>query len=185
MSTRRIIGLLLITASFVAGSLVSIWDPAVIDWTHFTIAMVIGVVGVAIVQIDIRRQATSEEALQGNFETLDKALAAIVKDMKTLEGDKTSLDVYELPDRIDETFREEIHHFVEAREAIAHLWGMQAYADVMTHFAAGERYLNRVWSTAADGYIDEAHVYVAKSLEQFEQALGRLEALEVPQAAGA
>jgi hypothetical protein len=37
--------------------------------------------------------------------------------------------------------------------------------------------LNRVWSTAADGYIDEAHTYVGRSLEQFDAALKRLEAL--------
>lgn len=41
----------------------------------------------------------------------------------------------------------------------------------MNPFAAGERYLNRVWSTSTDGYIDEAHIYVTKAREQFESAL--------------
>ena len=41
----------------------------------------------------------------------------------------------------------------------------------MSKFAAGERYLNRVWSTAADGYIDEAHASLSRSRQQFDEAL--------------
>jgi hypothetical protein len=41
----------------------------------------------------------------------------------------------------------------------------------MNPFSAGERYLNRVWSTSTDGYIDEAHEYLGRSHEQFEDAL--------------
>ena len=36
-----------------------------------------------------------------------------------------------------------------------HVFGMQNYADVMSNFAAGERYINRVWSASTDGYVDE------------------------------
>lgn len=68
--------------------------------------------------------------------------------------------------------------FVEARESIAHACGMQAYAEIMSHFAAGERYLNRVWSCAADGYIDEAHTFVSRSYRQFEEARAKLRALQ-------
>ena len=48
----------------------------------------------------------------------------------------------------------------------------------MNPFAAGERYLNRVWSASTDGYIDEAHTYVDKAREQFELALEILRGLE-------
>ena len=37
-------------------------------------------------------------------------------------------------------------------------------------FAAAERYLNRVWSASTDGYIDEAHTYLGRSREQFDEA---------------
>ena len=53
----------------------------------------------------------------------------------------------------------------------------RAYADVMSHFAAAERYLNRVWSCAADGYIDEAHTYIGRARVQFLEALQRFEEL--------
>jgi hypothetical protein len=69
--------------------------------------------------------------------------------------------------RIDELFLEDFAMFVDARESIAHRYGLSAYADVMSCFAAGERYLNRVWSASADGYIDEVNAYLDRALEQF------------------
>ena len=62
--------------------------------------------------------------------------------------------------RIDELFPGDLNKFVEARETIPHVYRLQAYADVMSHFAAGERYLNRVWSASADGYVDEVRTYL-------------------------
>ncbi|MCZ6508515.1 MAG: hypothetical protein O7A04_10795 [Acidobacteria bacterium] len=60
---------------------------------------------------------------------------------------------------------------IQARESISHRFGLQAYAEVMNAFAAGERYLNRVWSASTDGYIDEAHTYIDKARGEFENAL--------------
>ena len=47
----------------------------------------------------------------------------------------------------------------------------------MSEFAAGERYLNRVWSASTDGYIDEAHTYLDKARDQFAHANETLQAL--------
>jgi hypothetical protein len=44
----------------------------------------------------------------------------------------------------------------------------------MNYFATAERYLNRVWSASADGYIDEIVEYMEKSEKQFEEALDTL-----------
>ena len=71
-----------------------------------------------------------------------------------------------------------INAFVESREAISHVYGLQAYADVMSHYAGGERFLNRVWSASADGYVDEVNTYLGRSLEQFEIARDKLAAIE-------
>ena len=48
-----------------------------------------------------------------------------------------------------------------------HVFGMQNYADVMSHFAAGERYINRVWSASTDGYVDEVRTYLERARDQF------------------
>ena len=44
----------------------------------------------------------------------------------------------------------------------------------MSHFAAGERYINRVWSASADGYDDEAETYLKKAAGQFDEAKQQL-----------
>ena len=45
----------------------------------------------------------------------------------------------------------------------------------MSSFAAGERYLNRVWSASADGYIDEVNTYIEKAREQFVDSLNKIQ----------
>jgi hypothetical protein len=46
----------------------------------------------------------------------------------------------------------------------------------MNHFAAGERYLNRVWSASVDGYVDECRAYIGHAREQFHVAWDKLAA---------
>jgi hypothetical protein len=63
---------------------------------------------------------------------------------------------------------------VDARESIAHRHGLAVYGEIMSSFAAGERYLNRVWSASADGYIDEVNTYIEKAREQFAESLDKI-----------
>ncbi len=58
---------------------------------------------------------------------------------------------------------------------MVHLFGLQAYADIMSSFAAGERYINRVWSASADGYDEEAATYLQKAERQFADAQRQLQ----------
>ena len=48
----------------------------------------------------------------------------------------------------------------------------------MSCFAAGERYLNRVWSASAGGYIDEVNAYLDKAQEQFADSLEKIQQLK-------
>ncbi len=47
----------------------------------------------------------------------------------------------------------------------------------MSAFAAGERYINRVWSASADSYIDEVMLYLDKAQVQFIEARDILKAV--------
>ncbi|ACY14818.1 hypothetical protein [Haliangium ochraceum] len=172
------IGLLLIVLGCLAASLVAVLEPEAIAWGYFAPCLLAGVVGVVLVQVALRRSATA--SLGSNAQVLESSLGTIVSNLEALvrdAGDPDRCDPYALPARIDATFRSDIEAFVGARQAISYLWGMRAYGDVMSHFAAGERYLNRVWSSAADGYVDEATTYVARSRDQFVVALDKLRAL--------
>jgi len=66
--------------------------------------------------------------------------------------------------------REDLNNFANARESMQHVFGLQNYADVMSAFAAGERYINRVWSASTDGYVDEVRNYLNRATEQFREA---------------
>ena len=77
--------------------------------------------------------------------------------------------------KIDAKLREDLRRFADARESMVHLFGLQIYANVMSDFAAGERFVNRVWSASADGYDTEARTYLGKAATQFRSARQQLE----------
>lgn len=167
-------GLVLIGISFIAGSYITVLHEWTINWAYLIPFLVIGLVGVALVQIGERRESQHVDTIAENIKSIESSLERVVADAKALNARKQDINVYDLHDIIDETFIEDLNRFVEVRESIGHAYSLQDYADVMSHYAAGERYLNRVWSTSVDGYIDEAHEYLERAENQFEQALNRL-----------
>jgi cell division protein FtsB len=175
-NTMRKAGLGLITLGFLGGCMACVLDHTTVNLAWFVPSFILGIIGVAVVQIAIKNEAKDETKREANFQILDQSMTRIVDAARTLDEERDSIDIYDVPDWIDERFRGDIQMFVEARESIAHSWGTQAYAEVMSHFAAAERYLNRVWSTAADGYIDESHAFMTRSREEFEEALEKLKA---------
>ena len=178
-------GLALITIGFLGGCMACVLDHTTVNLSWFVPSFILGIIGVAVVQIAIKRDAKDEGKREANFQILDESMSRIVASSRTLDTERDAIDIYDVPDWIDDRFRADIQAFVEARESIAHSWGTQAYAEVMSHFAAAERYLNRVWSTAADGYIDEAQTFMTRSREEFEEALSALEKLKASSPTGA
>jgi len=81
----------------------------------------------------------------------------------------------DLRERIDLKLRDDLRRFADARGSMVHLFGLQTYADIMSSFAAGERYINRVWSASADGYEGEAATYLEKAAQQFADAQRQLQ----------
>ena len=75
---------------------------------------------------------------------------------------------------IDELLRDHLAQFVTARKSLAHAYGLQEYAEIMSHFASGERYINRLWSASVDGYADEVSEYLTRAQTQFTEALNKI-----------
>lgn len=171
------IGYTLISIGFVAGALVAVLDEQVIMWGYFVLALAVGAGGVALVHLAKRKRQEDSEVLEADIGGLEENLDSIVRTIEALNRDKESLDAYDVRHRIDEEFTEDLKGFVNARESLGHVYGLEAYADVMMHFAAGERYLNRVWSASADGYIDEVHTYLERAERQFQKARSEVENL--------
>jgi hypothetical protein len=172
------LGYLIITVGFLSGSLAAVVDEVNVKWSYFIAALLAGAVGIVLVHLGERQENRSEGKLALNIHSIEVSLGRIVENMARLNKEKLSINTYDVRHRIDELFVDDLTTFVRTRQSIAHTYGLAAYADVMSCFAAGERYLNRVWSASADGYIDEVNAYIDKAQEQFVDSLEKIRQLK-------
>lgn len=161
------LGYIMIIVGFLAASYATSLDPTGVNWAIFIPTMLLSAVGVALVRLANRKRAFHADTVSANIGDIDTSLKRIVENVGRLNREKGTIDTYDMRHRIDELLLDDLNTFVDARETIATKYGLHEYADVMSHFAAGERYLNRVWSCSADGYIDEVHDYIARAERQF------------------
>jgi hypothetical protein len=167
------LGYFLVVAGFLGGAFATSLDVQNVDWTLFGVTAAAGIIGLIIFKQQVRTMARSESVLETNRVELRESIANVVEDLRDInEGELTRGAV--LRDRIDLKLREDLRRFADARESMVHLFGLQTYADIMSNFAAGERYINRVWSASADGYDEEADTYLKKAAEQFDEAKQQL-----------
>lgn len=161
------IGYFLIIIGFLSAAFVSVRQELAVNWIYYTSALVIGALGVICVRLSHYRSRRSKDKIASSLNDVENAISRIVDNITNLNAQKETINTYDVRGRIDELFNADFEKFVDARESIAHRFGLQSYADVMNHFAAGQRYLNRVWSASADGYIDEVNTYIEKARDQF------------------
>jgi hypothetical protein len=165
------LGYWLISGGFLVGSYFTVRHAEGVPWPWYLMAFLAGLIGVVMVRRATHGEARQADRIATNLDAIGSSLEAAVEKARALDRDKGEIDVYELRHHIDREFPQHLDAFVQARESISHRFGLHAYAEVMNPFAAGERHLNRVWSASTDGYIDEAHTYIGRALEQLEQAL--------------
>ena len=166
-------GYFLVAVGFLGGAFATTLDVQNVSWTLFGTTAAIAVLGLVMYKQQVGALARSEEVLELNRVELRESIANVVNDLRDInEGELTQGAV--LRDRIDLKLRDDLRRFADARQSMVHLFGLQTYADIMSNFAAGERYINRVWSASADGYDEEASVYLKKAAGQFDAAKEQL-----------
>lgn len=181
----NIAGLIALVVGFLGGALTAIMEVDRVAWGSYLAMAALAIVGVAIMRTANRAQSSSAEQLQGQMTDIRESLTIIERESGALVAEHAPvadppagrLGTYDLPGAIDERFPAAISRFVDAREALARVYGTQTYADIMGEFAAGERYLNRVWSASAEGYVDEASEYLLRAHRQFQRAKDMVDAL--------
>jgi len=146
-------------------------DKGYVKWLWYIPALALGFAGVVLIRTSEAKESQTEHHVAANIETIETSLGRIVTNITQLDGDKDNINTYDVRHRIDELFVDDLETFVEARESIVHRYGLAAYGEVMTRFASAERYLNRVWSASADGYIDEVNEYLTRAKDQFAESL--------------
>ena len=172
----KAIGYLLLIAGFLGAAYATALDRELVDLTLFVPAAASGVLGVFFIKRETRGEARSESVLSANRQELTESLRNIVAGLDDIRARKSSIGVAALRDEIDQRLRRDLRRFADARESMIHLFSLQTYADIMSEFAAGERYVNRVWSASADGYGEEAHAYLERAAGQFRHASEQLRA---------
>ncbi|MCF7708201.1 MAG: hypothetical protein K9N52_04805 [Verrucomicrobia bacterium] len=173
----KIIGFVLVVIGFLGGALFSVKETEGVVWQYYILSMIVGVSGLVMIRLAYRSEALASETVDVNMSTLVDTLSKVVKHLSELIQRRDSLNINALPDELDKLFPDDLMSFADARKTLAHLHGLQAYAEVMSPFAAGERYLNRVWSAASDGYAEEAKTYLERAHAQFVDALNKIDAM--------
>jgi hypothetical protein len=165
----KAIGFLLLTLGFLIGAFATALDVEHVNWPGFVVAAVGAVVGLVLIKRAAAAHATSDEVLALNRGELNESIKNIVRDITDIRSNGQAKGPA-LREAIDLRLRNDLRRFADARESMVHLFGLQTYADIMSSFAAGERYINRVWSASADGYDEEAETYLGKAAVQFADA---------------
>lgn len=173
----KLLGFLLVVAGFLAGAYYLTGATGRVIGVGFAVSFFVAVVGVVILRVVTRQRKGAVEKVTAEVKTAEQSISFLADGVEGLVKEKNTINVYDLSQEIDDRFAEALDSFVDARESIAIAYGLPAYADVMSHFAAGERYLNRVWSCSVDGYIDEAHAYLARARDQFTEGHTKLKKL--------
>lgn len=163
------LGYLLLAAGFLAGAYATALDVQNVNWQLFGVAAVAAIAGLIMFKRQASALAQSDEVLTVNRTELRESIENIVRDLNGIAGDADSVGA-PLREKIDLRLRVDLRRFADARQSMVHLFGLQTYADIMSSFAAGERYVNRVWSASADGYDGEATLYLNKAAHQFADA---------------
>jgi len=170
------IGLGLITVSFLAGAYLASLDPESMNWLVFLPVLAVGVAGAVMARVAHRNRHGSDEAVRTNTTLLRDSLDRVIGEVERLRMDTPG--VYDVSRIIDRRILEHLNAFVSVRDTMKVAYGLPGFAAVMGPYAGGERYLNRVWSASADGYVDEVTEYLGRALDQFRDARARMEELE-------
>jgi hypothetical protein len=170
------LGQLFLWAGFIGGAFNAVRFQEVADdkwstvsWWWYGVSVVVGVVGVILLRGSSRAVTESSHRVEAEYSVLTDRLAILLAKVGELRAEIGSLPPSKIVAFIDAELAEPFSDFADARNALVQRFGLQAFADVMTQFASGERFVNRAWSAAADGYRDESSV----SLERAQQHLQR------------
>ena len=170
------IGFLLLIGGFLVAAYSTALDIESVSWAMYAVASFTAATGAFLIRRHERGTAKSATVLSANRAELSDSLEKIVSNLEDMTNGKEVIETDSLRDAIDARLRDDLRRFADARETLVHLFGLQVYANLMSHFAAGERYINRVWSASADGYDAEARTYLGKAATQFRDAQAQLQA---------
>ena len=176
MSMASILGQVLLWAGFLSGSLATVFslekpEPwSTINWPWYLVSAFVCLLGIVAIRISKRSAGIESEKSLTDYSSLPQHLELVLTNLGELRKSQKEMRPSEIVAFIDDRLMDGLREFADAREAIIPQKGLHGYADIMTQFAAGERAVNRAWSAAADGYVDEVELCLDRADTFFQNA---------------
>jgi hypothetical protein len=142
------------------------------------VAAVVGLLGNAVLVYlsNQRERASTLGEEQGNAASallsLKQLLADLDREASTISDD--GLVLRTMLARLGLAQATHLGAFVDARPVLIRQLGLRGFAEVMDRFAATERQINRAWSAAADGVLDEARACLEQARLLLDETIARL-----------
>lgn len=113
-------------------------------------------------------EGAAEEGPAQALKVLAEELSRLEVDLERMDSDAERLQ--SIIKRIDSMQAAHVAPFLDGRAELIGQHGMAGYARLMDKFAGAERVMNRAWSAAADGVLDEAMLCVRESASRMREA---------------
>lgn len=105
------------------------------------------------------------------IEVMKSALASAQTRTKTLRERAPAAALDEVAKECEAIVRDCVEAVAAQQESLSRIYGFAGYAQVMTPFAAAERWLNRAWSAASDTHRPEVLSSLDRAIEHIDEAL--------------
>ena len=149
-----------------------------IPWGWYGISAAICLVGTVLIRRSLASPAMVSDDTHKDLDEMRHNLSSLIEHTDQLSNEIPSMAPSKITRFVDDVLADDFRSFAENRESIIPKFGLTIYADIMTNFAAGERYVNRAWSAAADGYVDEAAHCIEHANTLLTGALSELDQAE-------
>jgi len=133
-------------------------------------------------KVVLEERKAARTAADGDESAADTNPVTIIQQLQqslnSILDDLDSLAESDLQLRIDMTIDNHVTPLAESRHRIIDRFGMSHGAEILVATAYGERMLNRVWSAAADGYLEEARSSFREASSAFDEAAAMMTSVE-------
>ncbi len=141
-----------------------------IPWTWYLCSVGVAIAGIVILYKQRGDSGQKSEETRSNLKEIKGSLDSVIVSLAKLMGELEKKAPTEITAYIDAVLADDLRAFAEGRDSITAEHDLTLFAEVMTQFAAGERSINRAWSAAADGYVDEVETCLKRADACLKQA---------------
>jgi hypothetical protein len=137
----------------------------------------IGSIVVAIVlnRLSVSSKTKTDPSGKVVFVSAKKNIEEILGSLNTIAQNRDAVPLAQVVQQVDALLKNQVFDIVESRISIIQITGYGPYAEFMSDFAIGERFISRSWSAGVDKYKDESLNYVEKAIPFMKKAGRTLE----------